>query len=320
LSAQPRVAAVVVSFNRIKTLTQVLDGLHSQSRAVDKIIVVDNGSTDGSRDFVARRGGVVSLISAAKNEGGAGGFSKGIAWAMELGFDYVWLMDDDAVPYGNALELLLEPFDLNFSEPVAFTCPRVNDATGNVGPRNFPLLSHEFNHVYPAVEQGLLPVKAATFVGPLISLAIARKTHLPLEDFFIWHDDIEYTSRLTQHGLAFSVPRAQIAHFVTNPGPKSYNAGRNFYNIRNLLWWIKEARISNSYEAAVLARQLRGSVRTQFIAAPNKLSFVIILTRALWAAISTSPKHRHAPDVVRESRAVDGLTAIAAGSARPQLE
>lgn len=319
MSAQTRVAAVVVSFNRIKTLVQVLDSLQSQTRPIDMIIVVDNGSTDGSIELVAERAGV-SLISAATNGGGAGGFSKGIAWAMELGFDYVWLMDDDAIPYKDALELLLEPFELDHTESVAFTCPRVNDATGKVGPRNFPRLSLDFNHVYPAVERGLLTVKAATFVGPLISIEIARKTHLPLEDFFIWHDDVEYTSRLSQHGLAFSVPRAQIAHLVTNAGPKSYNAGRNFYNIRNLLWWIKEARISNSYETGVLVRQLRGSVRTQFLAAPNKLAFVVILAKAIWAAVSTSPRHRQAPDVVRESRAVDELTAMAAGYARPQLE
>lgn len=316
MSPQIRIAAVVVSFNRIDTLTQVLDALQHQSAVIEKIIIVDNGSTDGSRELVLKAGGNVSLVSAAQNDGGAGGFAKGVAWAIELGYDYVWLMDDDAIPHSDALKLLLEPFDFEHSQPVSFTCPRVNDESGSVGPRNYPLLSQDFGRVYPAVERGLIPVKAATFVGPLINLAVARRTHLPLADFFIWHDDMEYTSRLTQYGMAYSVPRAQITHLVTNAGPKNYNAGRNFYNIRNLLWWIKEARTSQSYDTRLLVRQLRGAVRSQFAAAPNKLSFISILFKAVWAAASTSPRHLLSADVVSQSKSFDELTGMSLQGAK----
>jgi GT2 family glycosyltransferase len=307
-----RVAAVVVSYNRIKTLAEVVAGLQKQTRPVDKIIIVDNGSTDGSREFIQGLSRDIGLVSSSTNDGGAGGFAKGIAWAAELNFDYVWLMDDDAVPHDNALGLLLQPFEGDFSRPVAFTCPRVNDAAGNIGPRNFPLMSQDFKEIYPAVESGLLPVRAATFVGPLISIDIARKTHLPLGDFFIWHDDIEYTARLSKYGLAFSVPSAQMIHFVTNAGPRSYNAGRNFYNIRNLIWWMKEARKNRTYDVRLLSRQLRGSVRSQYQAAPSKISFIAILIKAVFAAVTKSPAHKMPIDLVAESQLRDGLTFLRA--------
>ncbi|WP_269534827.1 glycosyltransferase family 2 protein [Arthrobacter sp. FB24] len=310
---------VVVSYNRIGTLTEVINGIRSQTRPVDKIIVVDNGSSDGSRELVSSLHGEIGLISSSTNGGGAGGFAKGIAWAMELDYDFVWLMDDDAVPHDDALALLLQPFDQGLARPVAFTCPRVNDAAGKVGPRNFPLISQSFDEVYPAVSKGLLPVKAATFVGPLISLDIARKTHLPLEDFFIWHDDMEYTARLAQYGTAYSVPSAQMIHFVTNPGPRSYNAGRNFYNVRNIIWWIIEARGNKSYDVRVLVRQLRGSIRSQFQAAPNKIAFLGILIKAVWAAVTKSPRRRGFIELVAESRLNDGFAFIHSEKENPAV-
>ncbi|MGO4806117.1 glycosyltransferase [Arthrobacter sp. 2MCAF15] len=313
------VAAVVVSYNRIQTLKKVIHGLQQQTRPVDKIIIVDNGSTDGSRELVQSLGGNVALVASSTNGGGAGGFAKGIAWSAALNFDYVWLMDDDAVPDNNSLELLLQPFGMDFPRPISFTCPRVNDAAGDVGPRNFPLVSRNFDEVYPSVENGLLPVKAATFVGPLISIEVAKKTHLPLEDFFIWHDDIEYTARLEQFGVAFSVPQAQITHFVTNIGPQHYNAGRNFFNIRNLIWWMKETRLNGTYDSKVIFRQLRGAVKSQFLAAPNKLAFLWILLKAVWVGSVRSPRHRNFEELIVESRLRDSLYSIYTEDVRPSL-
>lgn len=130
---QYTVTAVVVSYNREALLRECLDGIATQTRPVDNVVVVDNASTDGSRDVI--RGheliaahmadGTAHVVELKENTGGAGGFCAGIATAL-ADFDaahtaetdvetaatsqsrhYLWLMDDDTVPTPTALEALL---------------------------------------------------------------------------------------------------------------------------------------------------------------------------------------------------------------------
>ncbi|MBW3081304.1 glycosyltransferase [Bifidobacterium saguinibicoloris] len=138
---QLTVTAVVVSYNREALLQECLDGIAAQTRPVDRIVVVDNASTDGalqvirnhpllaratyltadgdaastSPDIAASTAPDATVIALPHNTGGAGGFCAGIAEAIAgFGGDavaqsrhYVWVMDDDTVPTPGALEALL---------------------------------------------------------------------------------------------------------------------------------------------------------------------------------------------------------------------
>lgn len=102
---------VVVTYNRKDLLVQCLSAALGQSKPLDGIVVVDNASTDGTREFLRSEGFLsrdnVTLLSLEENSGGAGGFYTGLKYAMDNGADWVWMMDDDAVPNPDALEKLL---------------------------------------------------------------------------------------------------------------------------------------------------------------------------------------------------------------------
>jgi len=103
------VAAVVVTFNRKELLSQCLEGLLAQTRPVDVIYVIDNASTDGTAEMVAQRyAGRVTYQCLPENTGGAGGFHHGTKRAYDDGHDWIWEMDDDALPQLDALEVLLD--------------------------------------------------------------------------------------------------------------------------------------------------------------------------------------------------------------------
>ncbi|MGO3886668.1 MAG: glycosyltransferase, partial [Mycetocola sp.] len=108
MTPSPRVVAVVVAFNRRELVTETLDSLFSQSRPVDAVIVIDNGSSDGTSDLVAERYPGARLITLDRNTGGAGGFAIGMERALTVeNADWVWVMDDDTVPSETALDALL---------------------------------------------------------------------------------------------------------------------------------------------------------------------------------------------------------------------
>lgn len=291
IAANGRVAAVVVSYNRKDLLRRVLEGVYSQTRAVDEVIVIDNGSNDGSREMLADAFPNAVVIASTNNCGGAGGFAKGLSWAAQS-YDYAWLMDDDAIPMASCLELLLEPFARYGKDQVAFTCPQVTDESGNTGPRNFPVPATNFKDIYKMAADSWIPVSAATFVGPLINIELAKRTHAPLEDFFIWHDDFEYTSRLACLGAGVSVPAAHIMHLAANPGPNHYNAARNHEHVRNLVWWWRELRKTDASAHRRLGVRIVMSIRHQFLLAPNKFQYLAVIFGAIKAATVKHPRHR----------------------------
>ena len=71
MRSQPRVVAVVVTWNRRDLLKLALGALRGQTRAVDQIVVVDNSSSDGTADMVRRDFAEVDLLTMCRNTGGA---------------------------------------------------------------------------------------------------------------------------------------------------------------------------------------------------------------------------------------------------------
>ncbi|MFY9636747.1 MAG: glycosyltransferase, partial [Cellulosimicrobium cellulans] len=92
-----QVAAVVVTYNRVDKLGRVLDSILAQTRPVDRLIVIDNASTDSTPQLLSVYDDDprVEIVRLDSNTGGAGGFSAGMERAYERGADWVWIMDDD---------------------------------------------------------------------------------------------------------------------------------------------------------------------------------------------------------------------------------
>lgn len=92
---RPRVCAVVVNWNGLDDTRVCLESLRrSEERAA--VVVVDNGSTDGSADAIAAEYRDVELLRSARNLGFAGGNNLGIRSALERGYEHILLLNNDA--------------------------------------------------------------------------------------------------------------------------------------------------------------------------------------------------------------------------------
>ena len=105
-----KTAAVVVTYNRKELLKECIDSLLKQEGAACDIIVVDNASSDGTAELVRDEYNIPKVIytNTGANLGGAGGFQYGVKKAVLLGYEYVWIMDDDTLPQSTALDKLFE--------------------------------------------------------------------------------------------------------------------------------------------------------------------------------------------------------------------
>src|SRR5262245_26409687 len=103
----PRVAAVVVNYNGKEVTLQALESLRGMTYPACDLIVVDNGSTDGSREAVAAAFPEVEQVRVEVNRGSAAGYARGYQVAFERGYDYVLLLNNDIEVHPRMLDELV---------------------------------------------------------------------------------------------------------------------------------------------------------------------------------------------------------------------
>jgi GT2 family glycosyltransferase len=282
-------SAVVVTYNRMELLKKCLSALKQQTRPLDEIIVIDNGSSDGSADYVARNHPDVTLFRTGKNLGGAGGFAWGIEIALAHGHAGVWLMDDDAEPEIDAFLPIAQTYEFMDPKPV-FLASLVTAGRDHFNKRNPPVICSDAEKQVIAHMHGGFAVDTATFVGVMINLEEAAKTHLPLSDYFLWLDDSEYTRRLSDRGIAMTLPQSMINHPDNKPVSTDMGA-RLFYFLRNYLWYIRErnGRLSTDMLDAI---GLVVHAMEQFSVSADKRVWVSSVVRGFAQGLLKRPRHQ----------------------------
>lgn len=237
-----KVAIVIVTYNRLKLLQEEIDSLRLQTYKDFRIIVVNNGSTDGTLQWLEKQKDIQAITQ--ENLGGAGGFYTGMKYAAENGYDYVWVMDDDVECSSNALEELMK-ISCNTPE-MGFLCSRVFAADKktlmNVPVIDDMIIDGEYERWLERVDEKLIRVKKATFVSILIPTKHIFELGLPIKEYFIWGDDLEYTNRISRKYASYLVCNSIVFHrrmiakslnFMTEKDPKRIK--NYYYSLRNNL-------------------------------------------------------------------------------------
>jgi GT2 family glycosyltransferase len=242
-SMTDKVAAVVVTYNRVGKLGRVLDSILAQSRGVDLLIVVDNASTDSTPQLLAdyQDDPRVEILRLDTNSGGAGGFAAGMERAYERGADWVWIMDDDCYTEKTALETLLAGHaaaEVELGRPVPYSCSLVRYTDGSICEMNNPGTAWDWGRLI-AKGQNTVVITNCSFVSVLIPRRSIAKYGLPLVEYFIWFDDMEYTLRISAEGPGVQVLDSVAVHDMPDNRGVNFgdvnpdNAWKFFYGARN---------------------------------------------------------------------------------------
>ena len=267
-----KITAVVVTFNRLELLKQGIECLRKQQKLTG-IIVVNNGSTDGTREWLDAQPGL--LVVHQDNVGGSGGFYTGIERAYSEGADWIWCMDDDVFPRPDCLDRLLPYTDR----------PEV----GILSPRRLlegKVFTHEFRHFNFTNPVGSLhgrklakqqvnqatEIVGADFEGPFISRRVVEKIGLPNRELFIFCDDTDYCLRAHLAGFKLLyIPEALMDKhkFFSDDTWTSRNRKKKwkrYYQVRN------EAYLNYHYGRNFGVRYLRSFIGVAGYIIPALLS------------------------------------------------
>ena len=109
----PRVSAVVLNWNGWQDTIACVASLQSLTGVDCHILVVDNGSTDGSVAHIEAALSGIEVLKTGANLGFGGGCNVGIRHALAAGAEYVWLVNSDATVHPQALAAMVRLADKN---------------------------------------------------------------------------------------------------------------------------------------------------------------------------------------------------------------
>ncbi|HPH84341.1 MAG TPA: glycosyltransferase family 2 protein [Ferruginibacter sp.] len=198
-----KVIAVVVTHNRQALLAECIAALRKQTRPVNSILVINNGSTDGTEAWLKNQPGIDFITQG--NVGGAGGFSKAIQTGYERGYEWIWCMDDDGMPKEDALENLLAA-DQNKLQ--LLNCAVIDKEDK----RSFVWKTGHYKTI-DEVNTDTIEGIGHPFNGTLINRRIVERVGVPRSTLFVWGDETEYYYRITRKNKIPVVTVARSIHY-----------------------------------------------------------------------------------------------------------
>ena len=289
----PRLAVVVLSWEGREDTLRCLEALRPELGPGDAAIVCDNGSTDGTAGAVAAAHPWAEVIRNGANLGFAGGNEPGMRRALDRGFEWVMLLNNDARPEKGALAALLafaesradagafQPLLLSEADPSRVDSLGIRISTGP-GARDDGMGS-------PASEAPTAPreVFGACAAAALYRAEALRAVGLLDNDLFVLFEDVDLAFRLQAAGFgAWLVPAARVLHrrgvsggAPGTPGgaPRRVSRIRAHFLRRNFVaivirWWPASTLLHATPRLLVHAIRALASGPGVPVAAPSCLS------------------------------------------------
>lgn len=241
--------AVVLNWNNSEDTGECIGSLLKVVHPSLRVVVVDNGSTDGSGRRLKEAFPDVMVLQTGRNLGYAGGNNMGIRHALAHGAKWVLILNNDTVVDGHLLERLMEaaeekpeggiygPKVLFYHEP-----ERVQYA----GTRRVRL--NRFEHVGSGKldrnlqDPGTVETDWAAGCAMLVSSDVFRGAGLLDARYFLFMEEQEFSYRARRKGFkTYFVPRARVWHksgvtFTKAHGPLKDRRQIYFYTRNSLLW------------------------------------------------------------------------------------
>lgn len=223
------IIAVIVTYNRLSYLKKTVQ--KSLEFGFDEILIVNNASTDGTKEFLEElKEKQITCLHLDKNIGGAGGFFEGLAYTREkYSSGWACLFDDDSFPEVSK-EIVLQEINQIEAKNIGCIAASVLLPDGNISEMNRPGTNpfKSSRALYRAIKNGRAgfhvsnndylgnskEIDTASFVGCFVKIeSLCKSGILPRKDFFIYGDDVLFTYQLTQAGYKnYFSPKIKFVH------------------------------------------------------------------------------------------------------------
>jgi len=256
-----KLAIILVNWNSYSLTDDTLQSLYKTSYKDYDIICVDNASTDDSLSQLRKNHADIILLTCDQNTGFTGGNNKGMQYALEHGYAYTLLLNNDVAVESEFLEPLVQALDAN--ENLGAVQPLIyfhHDRTliWNAGSRYNKWLGvtktigynkKDANHTYRNQNQGFASkIDWITGCAFMVRTELLKKVGLLYDPFFIYYEDVDLSFRIKNAGYDLGYVPASVIYHIAGMSHKSsiktaegYVSPKVHYlNARNHIWLLKK--------------------------------------------------------------------------------
>lgn len=245
------VAIILLNWNGFDYTKACLESLREITYSDCQMILVDNGSTDGSLERLQALFPEVVFLHTPLNLGFTGGNNLGMEYASKLGYSYILLLNNDTLVEKDFLAPLVEHLDA--SPTVAAVQPLIYyvhdqkklwNAGGNyrkwLGDSPTSYLIRDFNRPYPT--------DWITGCALLIKASVIQQVGMLDAAYFAYHEDVDWSLRMKKAGMTLAVvPQSRIYH-VAGASSTSKESGKegfldskiHYLNVRNQFFQLRK--------------------------------------------------------------------------------
>lgn len=309
MTVDTRMAVVIPTWNGREDLPACLDSLRGQSVPVE-IVVVENGSTDGSVEMLRESYPDVTLLVQPVNLGFAGGVNVGLRYALHRGHDVVALLNNDAIADPRWVEHLVdemmrdERVGMVASKFVTIDGSRL-DSTGecySIWGLPFPRGRDEEDlDAYDTLTE----LFGASGGSTLYRADMLRDVGLFDEDFFAYFEDVDLSWRARLRGWRVLLAPAAVAYHRIGATSGRIPGFTTYQTLKNLFWVVAK-NVPRRYLATVVPRLALAYTLTFWRAVLHGNGIVAV--KGVVVAVAKMPKKLGQRRVIQRGRRIDDET------------
>lgn len=255
-----KTVVVVLNYNGEKCLSKTLRSLKELSYQNKEVVVIDNASTDQSFEQAQEEFPEYTYRRNEKNGGFAYGMNTGIRYALEQKAQYVWLFNYDALTEKETLTRLVEISKKN--EDRILLSPLIEDEKKNIwfAGGSIEFLRMRVRHTRVLPRQVVLPTQFLTGCALFIPTKVVQEVGFLDEDFFLYYEDADYSTRARNKGIPLRVVRESR---VVHSEESRYNEQKIYHLVfSGLIFFAKHSNSFFSFYQAiyVILRRLKNLI------------------------------------------------------------
>jgi GT2 family glycosyltransferase len=256
-----KLAIILVNWNSYELTNDTLQSLYQTSYQDYDIICVDNASTDESLNQLRTNHNNVIILTCDQNTGFTGGNNKGMQYAIQQGYVYTLLLNNDVAVESDFLEPLIGALDANKNmgavQPLIYFH---HDRTliWNAGSsfnqwlgitKTIGYNKKDTQHAYLNQNQGYVSkIDWITGCAFMVKTEVLKKVGLLYDPFFIYYEDVDLSFRIKNAGYDLGYAPASVIYHIAGMSHKSTKKTAEGYvspkvhylNARNHIWLLKK--------------------------------------------------------------------------------